>query len=84
MNLKDLKIKDLSGKEEVLPEALSKDIANLLYRNVADIAMLDKIKELYYLKDVEFTEYEKIALRQVVENSNLLAIVKRELLARLE
>lgn len=84
MNLRNLKITDLFGKEEILPEALIKDVANLLYRNVADIALLDKIKELYYLKDVEFTEYEKIALRQVVKNSNLLAIVKRELLARLE
>lgn len=84
MNLKDLKIKDLSGKEEVLPEALLRDIANLLYRNVSDIALLDKIKELYYLKEVEFTKNEKIALEQVIANSHLLAIIKQELLNRLK
>ena len=84
MNLKDLKIKDLHDKEEILSEALSKDIANLLYRNVSDIALLDKIKELYYLKEVEFTQSEKIALEQVITNSTLLAVIKQELLNRLK
>ena len=79
-NLKDLKLKQIDGKEVEVKDA-NKTIANVIYYGIKDIELADKAMKLYQDKDIELNEKEIEILKELInkQDSGLSPFFVREI-----
>ena len=82
-NIEGENFKDEQGKDVVID--IAQDFGNFIYQNTGDLGMLEVAQEIYKKGEIEVTDKvrSEILLRLEAPNCPFLAVVKQELITKL-